>query len=156
MRILISNIVLVFLLIACSSAANNAADTRRNSKLEIYFSASPCFGKCKVYNINLKNGIMELNAMENTPMLGEFTSELSTDELNTLWDIIEANSIMSNLKVEEYGQEMTDLPYIEMRIKIDSKEKIIKYRNQVPKSIEQIDKFLRSTINELSRWESKK
>lgn len=156
MRILISNIVVAFLLIACSSAVNNAADTRRNSKLEIYFSASPCFGKCKVYNINLKNSIMELNAMENTLMLGEFTSELSTDELNTLWDIIETNSIMSNLKVEEYGQEMTDLPYIEMRIKINDKEKIIKYRNQVPKSIEQIDKFLRSSINELSRWESKK
>lgn len=156
MRILISNIVLVFLLIACSSAANNAGDTRRNSKLEIYFSASACFGKCKVYNINLSNSIMELNAIENTPMLGEFTSELSTDELNILWDIIEANSIMSNLKVEEYGQEMTDLPYIQMRIKIDDKEKIIKYRNQVPKSIEQIDKFLRSTISELHRWESKK
>ncbi len=156
MRILISNIILAFILIACSSSANNSADARKHSKFEIYFSASPCFGKCKVYNINLKNNIMELNAIENTPMLGEFSSEVTAEELNMLWHIVEANSIMSNLKEEAYGQDMTDLPYIEMRIKIDNKEKVIKYRNIVPESIKKIDSFLRSTISELHRWESKK
>ena len=99
---------------------------------------------------------MELNAIENTPMLGEFSSEVTAEELNMLWDIDEANSIMSNLKEEAYGQDMTDLPYIEMRIKIDNKEKVIKYRNIVPESIKKIDSFLRSTISELHRWESKK
>ena len=156
MRIIISHILLGILIVACSSVAKDSGTENKERNIVIKFSKSACYGKCKVYNITVRNSIMELQAKENTPLLGEFTSELTPDELDNLFKIIDSNQLMSNTKNELYDQELTDLPHTELNISVDNMYKSIRYRSQAPKSVAEIDKFFKSTIEELHRWESKK
>ncbi len=154
MRIIILNIMIV-MLVACSSTGKDSAAAKAQ-KLEITFSQSACFGKCKVFKMMLNNNQVFLDAVENTPMVGEFTSELDAGELDTLKDYVINNNLFQNSEVEMHDQDITDLPYCTMTIKLGDKQKTIKYRNRAPMPIRDIDVFLRGIILELHRWESKK
>ena len=144
------------MLVACSTTGKDAAAEAKTQKLEITFSQSACFGKCKVFKMLLSNEQVYLNAMENTPMLGEYTGELDSKELDSLRNFVSQNELFKNSEVEMVDQEITDLPFCTMVIKLGDKQKTIKYRNQAPKHIKYIDTFLRAMLIDLNRWESKK
>ncbi|MDD3124247.1 MAG: DUF6438 domain-containing protein [Candidatus Kapabacteria bacterium] len=153
------NLALACSLVACSSTPKEqtSADTdnQKRNELSIALSKSPCYGKCPVYSVNLDNRIIELNAAENTPLIGRYTTEATDDEIDSLIDVLKNAPELQEQDTLQFDQHITDMPYCDMTIKYDGKTKVIKYRFKLPEKVEFLDKFFTQILQEQFRWESK-
>lgn len=152
-------LILPLLLLAVTACCNcNKTQSTKidKSTLQIKMSKSACYGRCPEYTIEMKDGVFNLEAVGNTPLVGSYVSDAEDSEIAFLAALLKENKVLDDTRPEEFDQAITDLPYCTMVITSGNLQKTIKYRVNVPDKIADIDNFLSSLLNERDRWESKK
>jgi hypothetical protein len=148
-------------LLACSSAGNSKSrDESGENTYDFTYSQSACFGACPVFSVKLHNKALIYAGLKNTQLIGNYTSELSDEELESFHRLVQESSILKDTTREEYDMMITDLPYKTLVISkskdLLNNSKQLTFRRNPPKKYSQIIDFILNICSEHSRWESDK
>lgn len=139
-----SLIFFVLLMIdACSSSklpqANDYIKLRR----------TPCFGKCSVYECVISgDGKVLYNGAANVQLLGQYSAEMSSDDVQALFE--EAHRIDIWSMDTLYTQSVTDLPTTFISLRYDNRSKSIEDYLGAPASLKNFEQKIDSIVARLT------
>lgn len=82
-------IIFIFINFSCNSI-QKTLDTSSQEEAIIYYSKSPCRGKCPVYDLWIYNdGSISYSGISNVPIVKNINKKLDTREIKTLKTILD-------------------------------------------------------------------
>ena len=144
-------IILVLTFFNCKSAKQNAGNKEKKTIDYIELEKGICFGKCKAYKIIInRNGEARYSGKLNVSKTGEYKKNISHEEINDLWKVIEEADLFK-LK-DQYDFDAEDTQPVLLRYSQSEKIKEIHYKLMSPKVLKTIENRLEQ-IAESEGWE---
>ncbi len=120
-----------------------------NSSPIITQQATPCFGSCPVYTINIyENGTVTLEAEQFLKIKGYFRSKLKQSELERLIALFDSE--IFELK-DQYTAQVSDMPTIYLSFNHQGRQKKIEDYYGAPESLKKLEAEVFSLVSKL-KW----
>jgi hypothetical protein len=146
--------VFILLLTPChgSKKATKTAPVNDNSKVEIIYQRTPCFGKCPTYTLTIK-GVTKTATFkgdQNTEKIGTFTKSITDEELTQLVNAFE--KVHFNSLADAYLGEITDFPTTITTYSNKGKTKKVQDRSNGPSELHELEKVLSDFADSTEGW----
>jgi hypothetical protein len=147
-------ILFAIIIISCSGTKTSNDYDISSADMYITYSGSACYGKCPEFNMKIQgNGEIVYNGIKNTKLKGINKTTISEKQLIQLVKMLE-NGKFFNLQ-DRYDDNVTDLPFTRIELKIKDKKKLVVFRVSPPEGIKGFVKCLDSLIVDTSIWTPK-
>lgn len=133
----------------------NTQHFSKNEDAKVEFEKTGCLDKCKIYKISVsRNGTAIYQGIDNVSKTGKYFRKLKKSENESLWKIINKDSLLKMNEAYNYGAEDTQQQFL----RYFSGGKLIKdirFGPFPPDNLKQIDSALEA-ISERKGWKISK
>lgn len=137
-----SCVMLIALSCGKSNKARKQANAARPSDFAVLMERTPCFGSCPAYNIQIDpDGKMTYTGVRHTERQGVWERQLSSDELNLLWQEVNRTGFMELKEVYD-DPYLADAPSIYLTVTASGKTHKVQDRIGAPETMKQLEAYL--------------
>ena len=144
--------VFILLLAPCNSGKKATTTASDNSKLEIVYQRTACFGKCPIYTLTINGSTKTatFKGEQNTDKIGTFSKSMTDDELTQLVNAFESANF--NSLNDDYLGTITDFPMVLITYSNKGKTKRIRDRSDAPAELHTLEKILNEFSDTTEGW----